>query len=68
MRYPRLDMEGLIAIIALSETGDFVKAGQLLSIGPSAVMKRLSKTEGELTTKLFHRTPAKLFLTEDGRV
>lgn len=68
MRYPRLDMEGLSAIVALAETGDFVKSGQLLSIGPSAVMKRLSKAEGELQIKLFQRTQAKLVLTEDGRV
>jgi len=68
MRYPRLDMEGLTAIVALAETGDFVKAGQLLSIGPSAVMKRLSKAEGEIRTKLFQRTREKLVLTEDGRV
>jgi DNA-binding transcriptional LysR family regulator len=61
-------MEELTAIVALAETGDFVKAGQLLSIGPSAVMKRLSKAEGELRTKLFHRTQEKLVPTKDGRV
>jgi DNA-binding transcriptional LysR family regulator len=61
-------MEGLTAIVALSETGDFVKAGQLLSIGPSAMMKRLAKAEGELQTRLFQRTREELLLTEDGRI
>jgi DNA-binding transcriptional LysR family regulator len=61
-------MEGLTAIVALAETGDFVKAGQLLSIGPSAVMKRLSKAEVELQTKLIQRIQEKLVLTEDGRI
>jgi DNA-binding transcriptional LysR family regulator len=68
MRYPRLDMEGLTAIVALAETGDFVKAGQLLSIGSSAVMKRLAKAEGELRTKLFQKTQARHVLTRDGKV
>jgi DNA-binding transcriptional LysR family regulator len=68
MRYPRVDIEELTAIAALAETGDFVKAGQLLNIGPSAVMKRLAKAERELQTRLFQRSDAKLVLTEDGSV
>lgn len=80
MRYPKVGMEGLTAIVALAETGDVVKAGELLNIGPSGVKKRLSKAEGELLTKLFHkmkektnertkeRTKEKLVLNAYGKV
>ncbi len=68
MRYPRVDMEGLTAIVALAETGDTAKAGELLSIGPSAVMKRLSKAENELLTKFFRKTKGKMVLTTDGKI
>ena len=61
-------MEGLMAIVALAETGNFVKAGELLNIGPSAVMKRLSKAENELVSKFFRKTMEKMVLTTDGRV
>ncbi len=68
MRYPRVDMEGLTAIVALAEMGDTVKAGALLNIGPSAVMKRLSKAEKELLTKFFRKIQGKMVPTTDGRV
>jgi hypothetical protein len=45
MRYPRVDMEGLAAIVALAEAKDIAKAGAPLSIGQSAVNKRPSKAE-----------------------
>ena len=68
MRYPRVDMEGLSAIVALAETGDTVKAGALLNIGPSAVMKRLSKAEAELLTRLFRKINGKMVPTSDGKL
>lgn len=67
MRYPRIDMEGLAAIVALAETGDVVKAGALLNIGQSAVNKRLSKAETVLVTKFFRKTKDRVELTRDGK-
>jgi DNA-binding transcriptional LysR family regulator len=61
-------MEGLTAIVALAETGDTVKAGELLNIGPSAVMKRLSKAENELLTRYFRKIKGKMVPTADGKV
>jgi DNA-binding transcriptional LysR family regulator len=61
-------MEGLTAIVALAETCDAVRAGELLHIGPSAVIKRLSKAEGELFAKLFRKTKNRIALTADGKV
>jgi DNA-binding transcriptional LysR family regulator len=68
MRYPRVDMEGLTAIVALAETSDMARAGELLHIGPGAVIKRLSKAEKELFAKLFRKTKNRIVLTADGRI
>jgi DNA-binding transcriptional LysR family regulator len=68
MRYPHVDMEGLTAIVALAETSDMAKAGELLHIGPGAVIKRLSKAESELFAKLFRKTKNRIALTADGRI
>jgi DNA-binding transcriptional LysR family regulator len=68
MRYPHVDMEGLTAIVTLAETCDMAKAGELLHVGPSAVVKRLSKAENELLTKFFRKNKNKVVLTADGRI
>jgi DNA-binding transcriptional LysR family regulator len=61
-------MEGLTAIVALAETSDMAKAGELLHIGPGAVIKRLSKAENDLFAKLFRKTKNRIALTADGRI
>jgi DNA-binding transcriptional LysR family regulator len=63
-----MDMEGLTAIVALAETSDMAKAGELLHIGPGTVIKRLSKAENELLAKLFRKTKNRIVLTADGRI
>jgi DNA-binding transcriptional LysR family regulator len=68
MRYPHVNMEGLTTIVALAETSDMAKAGELLHIGPGAVIKRLSKAENELLAKLFRKTKNRIVLTADGRI
>jgi DNA-binding transcriptional LysR family regulator len=68
MRYPHVDMEGLTAIVALAETCDMAKAGALLHVGPSAVMKRLSKAESELLTRFFRKSKNRVVLTADGSI
>jgi DNA-binding transcriptional LysR family regulator len=68
MRYPHVDMEGLTAIVTLAETCDMAKAGELLHVGPSAVVKRLSKAESELLTKFFRKSKNRVVLTADGRI
>jgi LysR family transcriptional regulator, benzoate and cis,cis-muconate-responsive activator of ben and cat genes len=68
MRYPHVDMEGLTAIVTLAETCDMTKAGELLHVGPSAVVKRLSKAENELLTKFFRKSKNRVVLTTDGKI
>jgi len=67
MRYPRIDMEGITTVVALAETGDTVKAAELLNVGPSAVQKRLTKAESVLVAKLFRKTAHGIVMTSDGR-
>lgn len=68
MRYPKIDMESLAAIVTLAETCDMDKAGELLHVGTSAVIKRLSKAENELVTKFFRKRKNQVVLTADGRI
>ena len=67
MRYPRVDMEGITTVVALAETGDAVKAAELLNVGPSAIQKRLNKAEITLIAKLFRKTAHGIVMTSDGR-
>lgn len=68
MRHPLMDMEGLAAIVAIAEAGDIVKAGQLLNVGASAVLKRLAKAEEVLGTKIVRKSRNAVVLTGDGRI
>jgi DNA-binding transcriptional LysR family regulator len=60
-------MEGIATVVALAEAGDAVKAAELLSVGPSAVLKRLAKTESALHTILFRKTRHGFVMSQDGR-
>jgi DNA-binding transcriptional LysR family regulator len=67
MRYPQVDMEGLATVIALAETGDTARAAELLNVGPSAIQKRLAKTENALVARLFRKTSHGIEMTVDGK-
>jgi DNA-binding transcriptional LysR family regulator len=67
MRHPRVDMEGIATVVALAETGDTLKAAALLSVGPSAVLKRLAKAEHTLSTTLIRKTPQGMVVTPNGK-
>lgn len=68
MRHPRVDMEGMAAIVAIAEVADIVKAAQLLNVGASAMLKRLAKAEDALQTRIFRKTRNMVVLTTDGRI
>jgi hypothetical protein len=63
LAYPRIDMEGLTAIVALPETSDTVKTGALLNIGASD--ETHFKSEHELLAKLFRKIQGKIVPTID---
>ena len=61
-----MDIQNLSAFIAVSSTGSFSRAAELLFITQPAVSKRIASLESELNTHLFDRIGKKILLTEAG--
>lgn len=62
-------MENFSAIpifLAVADCAGFSPAAKLLGVSKSAVSKRISQLEEQLSARLFHRTTRKLSLTEAG--
>jgi DNA-binding transcriptional LysR family regulator len=57
---------GIIAFMAVATEGSFVKAGERLGIGRSAVCRNVQKLEMQLSTRLFLRTTRTTNLTREG--
>ncbi|CAN7672297.1 LysR family transcriptional regulator [Trinickia sp. LjRoot230] len=58
---------GIIAFMAVAAEGSFVKAGERLGIGRSAVCRNVQKLETQLSTRLFLRTTRSTQLTLEGK-
>ena len=63
-----LDIQALIAFIAVAETGSFSLAADKLFLTQSAVSKRVAQLEQQLQTPVFDRVKKKIWLTEAGKV
>ena len=61
-----MDIQNLSAFIAVSSTGSFSRAAELLFITQPAVSKRIASLESELNAHLFDRIGKKILLTEAG--
>lgn len=59
-------LEGLEALVAISETGSISQAAKRLTLSTSVVSERLARLEQTVGVALVHRTTRKLSLTEDG--
>ena len=57
---------GIIAFMAVATEGSFIKAGERLGIGRSAVCRNVQKLEAQLGTRLFFRTTRTTSLTREG--
>ena len=57
---------GIIAFMAVATEGSFVRAGERLGIGRSAVSRSVQKLEEQLSTRLFLRTTRTTNLTREG--
>lgn len=62
----RLDLFDLGAVISVAETGSFHRAAQALSIGQSAVSRRVARLEDAIGVSLFERRPSGARLTHAG--
>ncbi|AKA24077.1 LysR family transcriptional regulator [Pseudomonas chlororaphis] len=60
-------MAGLHVFMAVVETGNFTRAAAVLGVTPAAVSLAIGQLEGELRSKLFHRTTRGVSLTETGQ-
>lgn len=61
-----LDVDALIAFVAVQDTGSFSAAAQRLGQTPSGVSRTISRLEGQLGMALMRRTTRRLSLTEEG--
>jgi DNA-binding transcriptional LysR family regulator len=59
-------MDGQVAVLAVAEKGSFAAAGKYLSIGKSAVRKRVQGVEAELGTAVFRTVGKRMLPTEAG--
>ena len=62
-----LDIQALIAFIAVAETGSFSLAAEKLFLTQSAVSKRVAQLEQQLQTPVFDRVKKEIWLTEAGK-
>jgi DNA-binding transcriptional LysR family regulator len=60
-------LNGIGVLIAVVECGSFAGAAQGLGLTPSGVSRAIARLETRLGVRLFHRTPRRVELTEDGR-
>lgn len=61
-----IDVDALIAFVAVIDTGSFSKAAARLGQTPSGVSRTISRLEAQLGMTLMQRTTRRLQLTEEG--
>lgn len=64
----RLDSDLLRTFLAVAETANITRAGEVLGRTQSAVSVQIRKLEEILSAQLFHRRPRGMSLTEAGRI
>lgn len=63
----RMNSHQLETFIQVADAGSFSRAGEILYISPTAVMKQMNLLEKTLEVQLFQRTPRGLTLTNAGK-
>ena len=63
-----MELSQLRALIAISELGNFGKAGLRLHLSPPAVFEQVRRLESEVAEKLYERAGRRLAITEAGRL
>jgi DNA-binding transcriptional LysR family regulator len=60
-------ISGVGVFAAAVETGSFVRTSEVVGLTTSGVSRAIGRLEERLGTRLFHRTPQGIRITEDGR-
>jgi DNA-binding transcriptional LysR family regulator len=60
-------LTGAGVLAAVTETGNFARASEVLGLTPSAVSRAVSRLEARIGVRLFDRNPREVSLTEEGR-
>jgi DNA-binding transcriptional LysR family regulator len=61
-----LNVEALIAFVAVTDTGSFSAAAERLGKTPSGISRAIARLESQLSMALITRTTRRLDLTEEG--
>src|ERR1700754_1140316 len=60
-------LSGIGVMVAVVEGGSFSRAAEILGLTPSGVSRAIARLEARVGTRLFHRNPRALVLTDEGR-
>jgi DNA-binding transcriptional LysR family regulator len=60
-------LTGVGVLAAVTETGNFARAAEMLGLTPSAVSRAVSRLEARVGVRLYDRNPREVSLTEEGR-
>lgn len=60
-------LSGVGVMIAVVESGSFVRAAEAVGLTPPGVSRAVARLEARVGAKLFHRNPRAVVLTEEGR-
>jgi DNA-binding transcriptional LysR family regulator len=60
-------LTGAGVLAAVTETGNFARAAEMLGLTPSGVSRAVARLEARVGVRLFNRNPREVILTEEGR-
>ncbi|GGF31888.1 transcriptional regulator [Aliidongia dinghuensis] len=60
-------LTGAGVLAAVTETGNFARAAEMLGLTPSGVSRAVARLEARVGVRLFDRSPREVVLTEEGR-
>jgi DNA-binding transcriptional LysR family regulator len=60
-------LTGAGVLAAVTETGNFAKAAEMLGLTPSGVSRAVARLEARVGVRLFNRNPREVVLTEEGQ-
>jgi DNA-binding transcriptional LysR family regulator len=60
-------LTGAGVLAAVTETGNFARAAEMLGLTPSGVSRAVARLETRVGVRLFNRNPREVTLTDEGR-